>query len=107
MATANDILRVAAAEIGKKKENGENHIKYNIEYYGEDKASPWCVVFVWWVFKHAGASNLFLEVAKLTLRLMYTTTTVIRGAYTAHPRLAILLHVMIQLNLLLSITLQL
>lgn len=65
MATANDIIRVAAAEIGNAEANGRNNIKYNTEYYGhevKDTGSTiysWCVVFVCWVFKHAGAANLF------------------------------------------------
>ncbi len=65
MATANDILRVAAAEIGVTEKGGQNHVKYNIEFYGYDAAYPWCVVFVWWVFKHAGASNLFCGGSKI------------------------------------------
>lgn len=65
MTTANDILRVAAAEIGVPEDDGNNHIKYNREYYGYNANYSWCVVFVWWVFKHAGASNLFCGGGKI------------------------------------------
>ena len=59
--TAQDIIQVAAKEIGVV-DDGNNNVKYNTEYYGRTvsgKDYPWCCVFVWWVFKHAGASNLF------------------------------------------------
>lgn len=60
---ASKILEVAAKEIGVKEiPANSNRVKYNTEYYGNDIASPnraWCCAFVWWVFKHAGASKLF------------------------------------------------
>lgn len=69
MATANDVLAVARGEIGVTEyPPGSNNVKYNTEYYGRqvygDDAYPWCMVFVWWVFKHAGASSLFFDGAK-------------------------------------------
>lgn len=61
--TAAKILAVAAAEIGTKENPANsNRVKYNTEYYGNDIASSkraWCCAFVWWVFKHAGYSDLF------------------------------------------------
>lgn len=55
MATAEDILRVARAEIGTQ--GGENkHNRYTDEY---GVYCDWCVIFIWWVFKHADASKLF------------------------------------------------
>lgn len=69
MATANDVLKVAASQIGvKETPSGSNHVKYNTEYYGSEvrgSAYPWCCVFVWWVFKHAGASKLFYDGKKV------------------------------------------
>lgn len=60
---ANDVLNVALGEVGTTEQPaGSNKVKYNTEYYGKEvsgDAYPWCVVFPWWVFKHAGASNLF------------------------------------------------
>lgn len=69
MATANDVLAVARGEIGVTEyPPGSNNVKYNTEYYGiqvyGDDAYPWCMVFVWWVFKHAGASSLFFDGGK-------------------------------------------
>lgn len=61
--TAEKILEIARKEIGTKENPaGSNKVKYNTEYYGSavaGSAYPWCVVFVWWVFRHAGASALF------------------------------------------------
>lgn len=37
--------------------SGSNCVKYNTEYYGgsvRGGAYPWCVAFIWWVFKEAG-----------------------------------------------------
>ena len=37
-------------------------MKYNTAYYGRevsDGKHPWCAVFVWWVFREAGASDLY------------------------------------------------
>lgn len=63
MTAAEKILAVAAAEIGTKENPANsNRVKYNTEYYGNDIASSkraWCCAFVWWVFKHAGHSELF------------------------------------------------
>ncbi len=55
------VIQIAQTQIGTK-ENGTNNVKYNTEYYGHSvhsEAYPWCCVFVWWVFKQAGLSNLF------------------------------------------------
>jgi hypothetical protein len=63
MTAVERILSVAAAEIGTKENPANsNRVKYNTEYYGNDIASSkraWCCAFVWWVFKHAGYSELF------------------------------------------------
>lgn len=62
---ASKILEVAAKEIGVKEiPANSNRVKYNTEYYGNDIASDkraWCCAFVWWVFKHSGASELFYD----------------------------------------------
>ena len=61
--TAEKILKIAKAEIGVREQpKNSNNVKYNTEYYGKPVsggAYPWCCVFVWWVFKQAGASKLF------------------------------------------------
>lgn len=60
---ASKILEMAESQIGiKENPANSNRVKYNTEYYGNDIASAnraWCCVFVWWVFKHAGMSELF------------------------------------------------
>lgn len=62
MATVNDILKTAIAEIGTKENPANsNKVKYNTWYYGKSvsgSAYPWCVVFVMWVFDQAGAKSL-------------------------------------------------
>lgn len=37
--------------------SGSNRVKYNTAYYGKTvsgNAYPWCMAFIWWVFKEAG-----------------------------------------------------
>ena len=40
--------------------NSDN-VKYNTVYYGREVSGkyPWCAVFVWWVFREAGAPELY------------------------------------------------
>lgn len=53
-----DILNLAKTQVGYEEDpNGYN--KYNLEYYGKNSSQPWCVTFIWWLFKHINASNLF------------------------------------------------
>lgn len=68
MATAKQILDIARAELGtKEKPAGSNNVKYNTDYYGSPVSGsefPWCCAFVYWVFKQAGALDLFAGGAK-------------------------------------------
>ena len=69
MAAASDVLKVAREQIGVTEYPPQsNNVKYNTEYYNRevygDETYPWCMVFVWWVFKHAGASDLFYDGGK-------------------------------------------
>ena len=58
MSNAAKILDIARAEIGyKESPSGSNKTKYG-KAYGMD-GQPWCAMFVWWVFKEAGCSELF------------------------------------------------
>lgn len=66
MVTANDLLILSRAQIGvKESPAGSNNVKYNTEYYGtavHDTTTakyPWCCAFIWWLFKHSNASDLF------------------------------------------------
>ena len=65
-ATAKEILSVARSQLGvKESPANSNNVKYNTAYYGRevhDTAAakyPWCMVFQWWVFREAGAPELF------------------------------------------------
>ena len=67
MATAQQLLDIARAELGTKESPaGSNNVMYNTAYYGRevydglwDTEFPWCVVFLWWCFRQAGAAELF------------------------------------------------
>ena len=63
MATSKDIIACAVNELGVV-EKYNNNVKYNTEYYGHEVSGekyPWCAVFCWYIFKHAGASELFYD----------------------------------------------
>ena len=58
MIFADKIIEIAKAEIGvTESPKNSNKQKYGKEYGVNGTA--WCCQFVWWVFKHAGASELF------------------------------------------------
>lgn len=67
MATAQQLLDIARAELGTTESPaGSNNVKYNTAYYGREVYDglwetefPWCVVFLWWCFRQAGAAELF------------------------------------------------
>ena len=63
MATASQVLSVAQGQIGYK-EGKNNWTKYGAEY-GMNNVS-WCMIFVWWCFKHAGAESLIKKSASCT-----------------------------------------
>lgn len=58
MNNIDEIFKLAESQIGYKAKP-DNTNKYNLEYYGRESGQPWCVVFIWWLFKHTGLSNLF------------------------------------------------
>ena len=61
--TADKLLALARAEIGvKESPAGSDNVKYNTAYYGRAVRGggyAWCCVFLWWLFRQAGASELF------------------------------------------------
>lgn len=61
--TVDKILALARAQLGEKENPmGSNHVKYNNEYYEMEVKGPeypWCCVFQWWLFRHAGGEELF------------------------------------------------
>lgn len=57
MTKRNEVLRIAAAELGyTETPAGSNRTKFG-DWYGLD-GQPWCMMFVQWVFWQAGASTL-------------------------------------------------
>ena len=55
MATVNELLAIARAELGTKESpSGSNKVKY-AGWYGLN-GQPWCMMFVMWVFAQAGVS---------------------------------------------------
>ena len=56
--TREAVLQIAAWQLGVlESPAGSNAVKYNEAFYGRrvaGSAYPWCVTFVWWVFREAG-----------------------------------------------------
>ena len=63
MATAEKLLAIARSQLGVTENPvGSNSVVYNTEYYAravKGSGYPWCCTFVWWLFREAGASELF------------------------------------------------
>ena len=68
MTTVSKILALAVSQIGiKEQPANSNKVKYNTEYYESavsGSAYPWCVTFVWWLFRELGAASLFYDGGK-------------------------------------------
>lgn len=61
--TAARILSIARSYIGVV-ETQTNNVVFNTAYYGKEvngSAYPWCAVFIWYVFREAGASDLYFD----------------------------------------------
>ena len=62
------VISVAVGELTTTElPPGSNKVKYNTEYYGQavsGDAYKWCLVFLWWVFKHSGEASAFFGGAK-------------------------------------------
>ena len=60
----NEILELARGQLGVKESPPDsNNVKYNTAYYGRavsGDAYPWCCAFQWWLFREAGAEELFM-----------------------------------------------
>ena len=60
MATERDILRIAEAEVGyRENPAGSNRTKFGA-WYGLD-GQPWCMMFIQWVLRQAGAESMLPE----------------------------------------------
>lgn len=68
--TAERIIEIAESYLGTHGDPvGSHNVIFNTEYYGykvnDKNAYYWCVVFVWYVFKKAGASALLYNGEKV------------------------------------------
>ena len=67
--SAKEVIEFAKTQVGTKESpKNSNNVKYNTEYYGKavnGSAYPWCVVFLWWLFKHSGAGVLLYDGKKI------------------------------------------
>ena len=61
--TPEKLLDLARRELGQRSDPpGSNHNKYNTAYYRREVLGPqydWCAVFLWWLFRQTGASELY------------------------------------------------
>ena len=65
MAKASEIMKLAKSYVGTKESPAySNNVIFNTHYYGHEVSGgnyAWCVVFVWDIFRMAGASDLFYD----------------------------------------------
>lgn len=60
--TARDIMEKAISYLGTKENPPDsNSIVFNRDYYGYDKRVPWCVTYVWDIYRMCDASSLFYD----------------------------------------------
>jgi hypothetical protein len=61
--TADKLLALARSYLGVTEQPpGSNQVIFNTAYYGRPvsgSAYPWCCVFLWYLFREAGATQLF------------------------------------------------
>lgn len=68
MAKASEVMKLAKSYVGTKESPAySNNVIFNTHYYGREvrdgngASYPWCVTFVWDIFRMAGASELFYD----------------------------------------------
>ena len=63
--TKDKIIDLAEKQVGvHESPMGSKNVKYNTAYYGgrvNNPALAWCVVFLWWLFRECGMSELFYQ----------------------------------------------
>lgn len=81
------VLQIAQWQEGVlEAPSGSNKVKYNTAYYGREvqgAAYPWCMAFVWWVFREAGF-NLYKSAGCTKFVNRYRTAApgqIVTGAY--------------------------
>ena len=81
--TADEVMAVAKSYLGTKENPpGSNNVIFNTDYYGRAVSGadyPWCCVFVWDVFRLAGASELFYGGQKTAYCPTYENWAIERG----------------------------
>lgn len=56
----NRVISIARGELGQTESpRGSNRIKYWDEYDQSWQGQPWCLAFLWWVFREAGEGSAF------------------------------------------------
>ena len=85
---AERILALARRELGVTEQPaGSNRVKYNTAYYGREVSGagyPWCCTFLWWLFRQAGAANLFYggyRTAYCPTLMAYHAQQTVKGDY--------------------------
>lgn len=71
---------------------GSNNVIFNTDYYGEEvegEAYPWCVTFLWDVFRMCNASSVFCDGQRPHLQNLFILITTM-GACFHRDRQAIL-----------------
>ncbi len=63
--SAEHVIEIARGELGyTESPPGSNRTKYWEEYDPAWQGQPWCVAFLWWVFRRAGEAPAFLDGTK-------------------------------------------
>lgn len=59
--SAEKVIEIARGELGTAEQPaGSNKVKYWDAYDKSFQGQPWCVAFLWWVFREAGEGSAFL-----------------------------------------------
>ena len=68
MSLIDDVINKAKEYIGVTEEPPEsNNVVFNTDYYGQEvydgsaTTYPWCVTFLWDIFRMAGAEHVFCD----------------------------------------------
>lgn len=83
MSNIEKVFMVAEKEIGTREDPpGSERCKYSVEY---GLIGYWCVMFVWWVMKHAGLSKLFYDGGKIASCTALYKFCKSKGLLTTNP----------------------
>lgn len=86
--TSDRILSIARSYIGvAEKQN--NNVVFNTAYYGREvngSSYPWCAVFIWYVFREAGASALYYDGKKTAYCPTLMSWFKLKGRFHSSPQ---------------------